>query len=119
MIIRIHSVKEDNFDNPEIPQLNTVQSFNYSCLNHLQFENEMLVRIQSLLLIYAVFVLSYLYKENYAENNTNEFVGAVRNLSVKFLQDLNYKEKQDAYKSLKLNISWLPPNSSKQPSSYR
>ncbi|KOX74554.1 Vascular endothelial growth factor receptor 2 [Melipona quadrifasciata] len=75
----------------------------------------MLVRIQSL--IYAALVLSYLYNENYAKN-TNEFVGAVRNLSVKFLQDRNYKEKQDAYKFLKLNISWLPPNSTKPPSSY-
>ncbi|XP_043524092.1 vascular endothelial growth factor receptor 3-like [Frieseomelitta varia] len=76
----------------------------------------MLVRIQSLL-IYVALVLSYLYNENYAKN-TNEFVGAVRNLSVKFLQGWNYKEKHDAYKFLKLNISWLPPNSIKQPSSY-
>lgn len=77
----------------------------------------MLVRVQSLL-IYAALVLSCLYNENYAKN-TNQFVGAVRNLSVKLLQDWNYKEKHDAYKFLKLNISWLPPNGTKQPSSYR
>lgn len=48
-----------------------------------------------------------------------EFVGIVQNLSVKALQDDRYIKNNDTYKSLKLNISWLPPNSNRQPSSYR
>ncbi|CAK9803407.1 Tyrosine-protein kinase receptor torso [Anthophora quadrimaculata] len=72
----------------------------------------MLTRIQ-LLLIYSVLVFE---KRMYVES---EFVGTVRNLSVEVFQDQGkYTDVKDAYKFLKLNISWLPPNSTRQPSSY-
>ncbi|XP_060829853.1 vascular endothelial growth factor receptor 3-like isoform X1 [Bombus pascuorum] len=76
----------------------------------------MSVRIQSLL-IYSMLVSFYLCNGSYA-GDTNEFVGTVRNLSVTVLQDPKYVGKQNAYKYLRLNISWLPPDSSRQPSSY-
>lgn len=77
----------------------------------------MLVRIQ-FILIYSILILFYLCDGKYV-TNTNEYVGTVRNLSVEVLKDPKYIEKQDAYKFLKLNISWLPPNTFRQPSSYR
>lgn len=76
----------------------------------------MLVRIQ-FILIYSILILFYLCDGKYV-TNTNEYVGTVRNLSVEVLKDPKYIEKQDAYKFLKLNISWLPPNTFRQPSSY-
>lgn len=77
----------------------------------------MSVRIQSLL-IYSTLVSFYLCNGSYA-GDTNEFVGSVRNLSVTVLKDPKYVGKQNAYKYLRLNISWLPPDSVRQPSSYR
>lgn len=77
----------------------------------------MSVRIQPLL-IYSTLVLFCLCDGSYA-GNTNEFVGSVRNLSVRVLQDPKYVGKQNAYKYLRLNISWLPPDSARQPSFYR
>ncbi|XP_012173270.2 vascular endothelial growth factor receptor 3 isoform X2 [Bombus terrestris] len=76
----------------------------------------MSVRIQSLL-IYSTLVSFYLCNGSYA-GDTNEFVGSVRNLSVTVLKDPKYVGKQNAYKYLRLNISWLPPDSVRQPSSY-
>ncbi|KAI4483139.1 hypothetical protein M0804_008194 [Polistes exclamans] len=51
-------------------------------------------------------------------SNTNKFVGNVKNITVYVLKDDKYLNSNDIYKSLKLNISWLPPNENKQPSSY-
>ncbi|KOC67767.1 Vascular endothelial growth factor receptor 3 [Habropoda laboriosa] len=79
----------------------------------------MLTRIQ-LLLIYSALVLLYLHngKCMYMES-AHESVGIVRNLSVEVFQDQRrYTEMDDAYKFLKLNVSWLPPNSTRHPSSY-
>ncbi|CAK9826925.1 Tyrosine-protein kinase receptor torso [Anthophora retusa] len=74
----------------------------------------MLTRIQ-LLLIYSILVFE---KCMYVES-VSEFVGIVRNLSVEVFQDQEkYTDVKDAYKFLKLNISWLPPNSTRQPSFY-
>ncbi|XP_076300533.1 uncharacterized protein LOC143218874 [Lasioglossum baleicum] len=47
-----------------------------------------------------------------------EFFGAVRNLSVNVVRDERYSASENVYKSLKLNVSWLPPSSARQPSSY-
>ncbi|XP_012236822.1 vascular endothelial growth factor receptor 3-like isoform X2 [Bombus impatiens] len=76
----------------------------------------MSVGMQSLL-IYSTLVSFYLSNGSYA-GDTSEFVGSVRNLSVTVLQDPKYVGKQNAYKYLRLNISWLPPDSARQPSSY-
>ncbi|OAD57872.1 Insulin-like receptor [Eufriesea mexicana] len=76
----------------------------------------MLMQIQSLLL-YSTLISFYLCIGKHAEN-TNEVVGIVRNLTVNLIQDSKYIGKQDAYKFLRLNISWLPPNSIRQPSFY-
>lgn len=77
----------------------------------------MLVQIQSLLL-YSTLISFYLCIGKHAEN-TSEVVGVVRNLTVNLIQDPKYIGKQDAYKFLQLNISWLPPSSIRQPSFYR
>ncbi|GAB1862189.1 Vascular endothelial growth factor receptor 3-like isoform X1 [Camponotus japonicus] len=46
------------------------------------------------------------------------FAGIVENITVYALKDENYLENDNILKSLKLNISWIPPNKGKQPSSY-
>lgn len=51
--------------------------------------------------------------------NTMRFAGIVKNITVNLLNNENYLENNNILKSLKLNISWLPPNEGKQPSSYR
>ncbi|KAI4496150.1 hypothetical protein M0802_008017 [Mischocyttarus mexicanus] len=51
-------------------------------------------------------------------SNANKFVGNVKNITVNVLKDDKYLNADDVYKSLKLNISWLPPHGNKQPSSY-
>jgi len=49
------------------------------------------------------------------------FVGIVKNITVYAFEDEIDLKNRDIYalKSLKLNISWIPPNGEKQPSSYR
>lgn len=81
------------------------------------YENEMLTRIRSLLISVTLISLC-LYGENRVES-ANAFVGSVQNLSVKALLADEHADSNNAYKFLKLNISWLPPNSSRVPSSYR
>ncbi|XP_076757297.1 uncharacterized protein LOC143427249 [Xylocopa sonorina] len=70
------------------------------------------------LLVYGVVVFFLFYNGKHVKGTGGEFVGAVRNLTVKVLPDREYAERKDAYKFFKLNISWLPPNGTRQPSSY-
>ncbi|KAL2728049.1 vascular endothelial growth factor receptor 1-like [Vespula maculifrons] len=51
-------------------------------------------------------------------SSTNKLFGDVRNITVYALEDEKYLNHYDIYQSLKLNISWLPPNENMQPSSY-
>ncbi|CAL1681076.1 unnamed protein product [Lasius platythorax] len=46
------------------------------------------------------------------------FAGIVENITVYALRDGSYLENDNMLQSLKLNISWVPPNKGKQPSSY-
>ncbi|XP_076652548.1 uncharacterized protein LOC143358912 isoform X2 [Halictus rubicundus] len=74
----------------------------------------------SLLKVYcycAFVVLLSLHGEQHVADAI-EFFGAVKNLSVYVLRDKRYPASENAYKSLKLNVSWLPPSSTRQPSSY-
>ncbi|XP_076634682.1 receptor-type tyrosine-protein kinase FLT3 isoform X1 [Colletes latitarsis] len=76
----------------------------------------MLTRIQ-VSLIYGIFISLYLCSKYHVESVVR-YVGAVQNLSVEALQDNRYIESNNTYKFLQLNISWLPPNSNRQPASY-
>ncbi|XP_076396960.1 receptor-type tyrosine-protein kinase FLT3 isoform X1 [Megachile rotundata] len=67
--------------------------------------------------ICAIFVLFYLCDQLYAKHMT-EFVKPVQNLTVKAVRDERYTETSDAYKLLKLNISWLSTNNNKRTLSY-
>ncbi|KAK2585418.1 hypothetical protein KPH14_010086 [Odynerus spinipes] len=51
-------------------------------------------------------------------STTKKYVGNVQNITVYAIENKKYLDNNDIYKSLKLNISWLPPNGNKQPSSY-
>nr|XP_031830019.1 receptor-type tyrosine-protein kinase FLT3-like [Nomia melanderi] len=76
----------------------------------------MLTRIR-LLRIYCCTVIVLLSScGGQCAKNGVEFAGAVRNLSATVLQDEKYSN--NVYKFLKLNVSWLPPDSVRQPSSY-
>ncbi|XP_053982441.1 mast/stem cell growth factor receptor Kit-like isoform X2 [Hylaeus volcanicus] len=68
-------------------------------------------------LIYSVLIVFYLCSEYYV-GSAIKYVGVVQNISVTTLQDNRYVDSNDMYKSFKLNISWLPPDSKRQPSSY-
>lgn len=62
----------------------------------------------------------YLSSEVYVACTNKLVVDGVQNLSVKvLLQGQGIAGGKEAYNVLKLNISWLPPNSIRQPSSYR
>ncbi|XP_076683959.1 uncharacterized protein LOC143376992 [Andrena cerasifolii] len=79
----------------------------------------MFTRIRtSLILIYGVLIFLYLFDETRRVQGGTGFISPVQNLSVKAFQDDRYAETNDTYKFLKLNISWLAPNSDRQPSSY-
>ncbi|XP_015437462.1 PREDICTED: mast/stem cell growth factor receptor Kit-like [Dufourea novaeangliae] len=77
----------------------------------------MLPRIQLLRIYCMLVVYLNLHGEQYVGSVT-EFVGTVKNLSVIALQDEKYLTSDNAYNFVKLNISWLPPDSGRQPSSY-
>jgi len=49
--------------------------------------------------------------------NVTKFAGVVENITVNVLED-SYLKNDDVLKSLKLNVSWMPPKAGK-PSSYR
>ncbi|XP_076235688.1 uncharacterized protein LOC143180047 [Calliopsis andreniformis] len=76
----------------------------------------MLTKIRSLT-IYVTPILLCLCAGKHVESASG-FVGTVSNLSVTALLDERYVENNDTYKFLRLNISWLPPNNTRLPSSY-
>jgi len=74
------------------------------------------------ILIYSIVIV--LLFNTYVTNvkiATVGFVGIVKDITVYALEDESDFKNGDMYvlKSLKLNISWIPPNGRKQPSSYR
>jgi len=71
------------------------------------------------ILIYDIIIVWFFYSNIiYATNakNVTKFAGMVENITVYVLEDKSYFKSNNV---LKLNISWLPPNGGKQPSSYR
>lgn len=66
------------------------------------------------IVIFLIFNINILWA-----SSTNKLFGDVRNITVYALEDKKYLNHYDIYQSLKLNISWLPPNENMQPSSYR
>ncbi|XP_078041812.1 uncharacterized protein LOC144472516 [Augochlora pura] len=72
----------------------------------------------SVLYCYCMFIVSLGLPGEQHVADAIEFLGAVRNLSVVVLRDEKHLASDNAYKSLKLNVSWLAPNSARQPSSY-
>ncbi|XP_026673736.1 mast/stem cell growth factor receptor Kit-like [Ceratina calcarata] len=76
----------------------------------------MVARVQLLFVYFALVSFSLRYET--CARNTSDLVGAVRNLSVTVLQTRKYVEPKDVYNFLKLNVSWLPPSTVRQPSFY-
>jgi len=66
------------------------------------------------IIIVWLFYSNIIYATN--EKNVTKFAGIVENITVYVLEDKSYFKNDNI---LKLNISWMPPNGGKQPSSYR
>ncbi|RLU16353.1 hypothetical protein DMN91_012113 [Ooceraea biroi] len=75
-----------------------------------------------LILVYGIVIALFLSNTcaTNAKIATARFPGIVENITVRALEGGNYLENEDAHtlKSLKLNVSWVPPNGGKRPSSY-
>lgn len=61
----------------------------------------------------------FLYFNTTCANSSRNFAGIVENVTVYVLENASYFEDDNTFKSLKLNISWMPPNGDRKPSSYR
>ncbi|KAL0123419.1 hypothetical protein PUN28_005742 [Cardiocondyla obscurior] len=73
------------------------------------------------ILIYDIVTLLLLHTDTICAINAEDvkkFAGVVENITVHVVEDSDYFINDNATKSLKLNISWMPPNEGKQPSSY-
>lgn len=73
-------------------------------------------------LIYNMIIILFLCSNTICTTNAENamrFTGVVENITVYAIKDENYLENDNMLKSLKLNISWMPPNKGKQPISYR
>ncbi|XP_011645406.1 vascular endothelial growth factor receptor 3 [Pogonomyrmex barbatus] len=71
------------------------------------------------ILFYDIIVLLLYFNITCAKDIKNtKFAGIVENITVYVLEDENYFKSNNILKSLKLNVSWTPPNRGKQPSSY-
>lgn len=71
------------------------------------------------ILIYDIVVVLLLYSDTICATNTKnvaQFASVVENITVHVLEDESYLKNDNV---LKLNVSWMPPNGGKQPSSYR
>lgn len=74
------------------------------------------------ILIYDIVIVLLLYSDTICATNIKnapKFVGIVENITVYGVEDQSYFKSDNVMKSLKLNVSWMPPNGGKQPSSYR
>lgn len=74
------------------------------------------------ILIYDIVVVLFLFSDTICATNEKDvakFAGVVENITVHVLEDESYFKNDNVVKSLKLNVSWMPPNGEKQPSSYR
>ncbi|XP_012254349.2 vascular endothelial growth factor receptor 2-like [Athalia rosae] len=85
----------------------------------------LLVKTDCLLQKLRIFVLIILSVNELLKNAVDavEFIGAARNLTVIAFEDQNYHDNVETgqiYKEglVKLNISWLPPQTSRKPDSY-
>lgn len=73
------------------------------------------------ILIYDIIVVVLLLHSTTCATSPKKvmkYVGIVNNITVYALENENSVESDSVSKSLKLNISWMPPNEGK-PSSYR
>lgn len=73
-------------------------------------------------LIHYIIIMLLLLSHTICAINTKnaiKFAGIVENITVYALEDVNNLENKNTLKSLKMNISWMPPSEGKQPSSYR
>lgn len=72
-------------------------------------------------LIYNIVGLLLYFDITCAANAGNiiKFAGTVENITVYALEDENSLNNDNTLKSLKLNVSWIPPDGERQPSSYR
>lgn len=73
------------------------------------------------ILIYDIIVVLFLYFDTICgtnAKNVTKFAGVVENITVYVLEDESYFKNDNVLKSLKLNVSWMPPIGGK-PSSYR
>lgn len=74
------------------------------------------------ILIYDIVAVLFLYFDTTCATDVKDvakFAGVVENITVYVLEDESYFKNDNVLKSLKLNVSWIPPNGRKQPSSYR
>lgn len=74
------------------------------------------------ILTYSIIIILFICTDTIHTTNvknTMRFAGIVENITVYALRDGSYLENDNMLQSLKLNISWVPPNKGKQPSSYR
>jgi len=71
------------------------------------------------ILIYDIIIVLLLYSDAINAKNITKFAGVVENITVYVSEDESYFKSNTALKSLKLNISWTPPNGEKELSSYR
>ncbi|XP_036148179.1 vascular endothelial growth factor receptor 3 isoform X2 [Monomorium pharaonis] len=74
-----------------------------------------------LIIIYDIIIVTLLYFNTICATgvrNPMKFAGVVENITVYVLEDTNYFQSDSVQKSLKMNVSWMPPSEGKQPSSY-
>lgn len=73
------------------------------------------------ILIYDIIIVWLLYSDTICANakNVTKFAGVVENITVHVSENESYFKNDNVLKSLKLNVSWTPPNGEKEPSSYR
>lgn len=67
------------------------------------------------------FIILLLHSTTCATDSKNvvKFAGIVKNIVVYAVEDENSLESNSTTKSLKLNVSWIPPDEGRQPSWYR
>ncbi|XP_018315418.1 vascular endothelial growth factor receptor 3 isoform X1 [Mycetomoellerius zeteki] len=72
------------------------------------------------ILIYDIIIVWLLYSDTICANvkNVTKFAGVVENITVHVSENESYFKNDNVLKSLKLNVSWTPPNGEKEPSSY-
>lgn len=74
------------------------------------------------ILTYIIVIILLLHSTTICATNSKKvtkFAGIVKNITVYALEDEHSLESNSTSKSLKLNVSWMPPDEGRQPSWYR